>query len=275
MLLFSLITYAFSYNIISNLCINNLNDLNNYNKIKINLLDNNNETNNELYDSMNKRINEEISKKITNRINQETNKNFNKIINNDIDKEFNKFIDEKIENSGYSFDKFMQNVNNLSFKDLKLLNSIAISEWAKNWIYEMTHEPSYYPTFMYQDMFRIRDFANENNSKRYFYIGYFPDDINLKRGPYYIGAFELNVKKKEFITYLIIQNPFYNIEIITDNKNDDDNDNIYNNDESYEKIIKFKKELINMSKMAGVSLVFNDLNNDKDLRYYYSWLYEN
>ena len=162
---------------------------------------------------------------------------------------FSKFIKEDSKNS----EEFEP-----SSKDLKLLSSFSTVEWMKTWIYEMIHVPDYFPTFMYQDMFRMREFGQKNNSKHYFYIGYFPKDVDLKHGPYYIGAFKLVPSMREFRTYIIIQNPYYCVEKIYDNK----------------KIIDFKKELFAMCKDSMVFFKFSNLKDTSDQRYFYSWLYE-
>lgn len=143
-------------------------------------------------------------------------------------------------------------------KDLKILSSFSSIEWTRTWMYEMLHVPDYFPTFMFQDMFLLRDFGQKNNSKNYFFIGYYPSDINLKNGPYYIGAFELVPKMREFRTHIIVQNPYYCVE------------NIY--DEN--KIKNFKKELMAMCNDATVFFKFSNLQNTSEQRYYYSWLYE-
>ena len=143
-------------------------------------------------------------------------------------------------------------------KDLKLLSSFSAIEWSRTWIYEMLHVPDFFPTFMFQDMFLLRDFGQKNNSKNYFYIGYYPSDINLKHGPYYIGAFELVPKMREFRTHILVQNPYYCTE------------NVY--DENRMK--NFKKELIAMCNDATVFFKFSNLQNTSEQRYYYSWLYE-
>ena len=145
-----------------------------------------------------------------------------------------------------------------SSKDLKLLSSFSTMEWAKTWLYEMVHVPDYFPTFMYQDMFRMREFGQKNNTKNFFYIGYFPKDVDLSKGPYYIGAFELVPPMREFRTYIIIQNPYYCIENIYDNK----------------KIKDFKKELMTMCNDSMVFFKFSNLKDTNDQRYFYSWLYE-
>ena len=53
-------------------------------------------------------------------------------------------------------------------KDLELLNNIATIEWAKNWIHDMVSYGDSFPKFMYQDMFKMRDFSQKNNTKNYF-----------------------------------------------------------------------------------------------------------
>lgn len=163
--------------------------------------------------------------------------------------EKNEFLKKKVE----KYENFEP-----TSKDLKLLTSFSAAEWCKTWIYEMVHVPDYFPTFMFQDMFRLRDFSQKNNTKHYFYIGYYPRDSNLKKGPYYIGAFELKPDIREFHTHIIIQNPFYCV------------DNNY--DEN--RIKNFKKELINMTNDAFVFFKFNNLKDNSDVRYYYSWCYD-
>lgn len=143
-------------------------------------------------------------------------------------------------------------------KDLKLLNNVATIEWAKNWIDDMVGYSNSFPRFMYQDMFLMRDFARENETKKYFYIGYFPSDTRLMHGPYYIGSFELIPEMREFQTHLIIQNPNYMMEDELDTH----------------RIVYFKKELVKMTKDAMVFFKFSNLKNSSNERYYYSWLYE-
>lgn len=147
---------------------------------------------------------------------------------------------------------------NPTSKDLILLNNVQTIEWSKNWIHNMVCYTNSFPKFMYQDMFLMRDFARENYTNKYFYIGYFPSDIRLMHGPYYIGSFELIPQDREFQAHLIIQNPNY---IIEDELNTS-------------RIYSFKQELINMANDALVFFKFSNLKNSSDGRYYYSWLYE-
>jgi hypothetical protein len=143
-------------------------------------------------------------------------------------------------------------------KDLKMLTPESVIEWAKTWTYEMVHIPNQFPTFMFQDMFKMRDFANINSSQIYFYIGFFPKKVDLKQGPYFIGAFELVPIKREFLTRAIIQNPYY-----------------YNTNYDKTKLVDFKKELLALCRDADVFFKFSNLKNGKNERYYYSWLYDN
>lgn len=163
-----------------------------------------------------------------------------------------------LKKSDKNYEKYKEHEIMPTSKDLKLLTSFSTIEWAKTWIYEMIHVPDFFPTFMYQDMFKIRDFGQKNTTKEFFYIGYFPDDVNLRKGPYYIGAFELIPKTREFKTHIIIQNPTYCI--------------VNNYDEN--KIKNFKKELMALCNDSMVFFKFSNLKDSNDQRYYYSWLYE-
>ena len=113
--------------------------------------------------------------------------------------------------------KKFENINPKS-KDLKLLNSIITLEWSKNWVYDMISYNTNFGTYTYKDIFLMRDFADEHTENTFFYIGYFPSDMVLRQGPFYIGAFELVPTKREFQTHLIIQNPNYMVENDYDEK---------------------------------------------------------
>ena len=147
---------------------------------------------------------------------------------------------------------------NLNSKNLKLLTSFSAIQWARTWIYDMVYINENFPAFMYQDMYKMCDFGSANVSKRFFYIGYYPPKIDQRKGPYYIGAFEVNPQQREFITHIIIQNPYYSV------------DNSY----SKEDILFFKKELQALCVEATVFFKFSNLKNTSFERYYYSWLYE-
>ena len=189
--------------------------------------------------------------------------NMNKEVNEeeiDIFPSFYDFLRERELKEIKKKDNYLNSNKNIepSSKDLKILSSMSAVEWTRTWVYEMIHVPDFFPTFMFHDMFRMRDFAQKNNSKHYFYIGYYPSDSNLKKGPYYIGAFELIPPMREFRTYLIIQNPYYCAETNYDDM----------------KIKNFKKELLAMTNDACVFFKFDNLRDTSDQRYFYSWCYE-
>ena len=168
---------------------------------------------------------------------------------------FNKFLENRKTDEGETdVNKKIKTTCN----DLDLIDPFIAIEWAKTWIYEMVHIPDFFPTFMFHDMYRMRDFAHANITKDYFYIGYFPKDTNLKTGPYYIGAFKLIPSKKELRTYILIQNPYF----FMDDTYDDT------------KIINFKNELKALAYESGVLFKFDNLKDSLDTRYYYSWLFE-
>ena len=148
--------------------------------------------------------------------------------------------------------------NKLNSKHLKLLTAFSAIQWARTWIYEMVHINEFFPTFMYQDMYKMCDYGSVNVSKRYFYIGYYPPLIDQRKGPYYIGAFEVNPQEREFVTRIIIQNPYFSL----------------NNDYAKEHIINYKKELQALCVEATVFFKYASLKNTSFERYYYSWLYE-
>jgi hypothetical protein len=148
--------------------------------------------------------------------------------------------------------------NKLNSKHLKLLTAFSAIQWARTWIYEMVHINEFFPTFMYQDMYKMCDYGSVNVSKRYFYIGYYPPLLDQRKGPYYIGAFEINPPEREFSARIIIQNPYYSV----------------NNDYAKEHIINYKKELEALCVEATVFFKYASLKNTSFERYYYSWLYE-
>ena len=140
-------------------------------------------------------------------------------------------------------------------KDLIMITALSCIEWSKVWTYYMIHLPDCFPTFMYNDMAIMRDFARKNNSKQYLFIGYYPKTVDSKKGPFYIGAFEINPKKHELIAHIIIQNPIHVI------------------DNNYDKeiITNFKIELEALSNDASVVFKFENLKSGGFERYYYSW----
>jgi len=197
---------------------------------------------------------------------EETNNKKNNIDENYVENYITNFVDNYYKNNSQtethklltSYSSYEKYIRESTSKDLKLLTSEASIEWAKTWTYEMIHQPNHFPTFMFQDMFKMRDFGSVNSSRTYFYIGFFPKTVNLKHGPYYVGAFELQPGKRHFITHAIIQNPYY-----------------YSNDNfDTTKFVEFKRELLVLCRDASVFLQFSNLKNTKDERYYFSWLYD-
>jgi len=188
--------------------------------------------------------------------NYEENLNNNNITQNETQNEMqNITLTHKYLTTYNSYEKYIKPP--LS-KDLKMLTPETSREWAKTWTFEMINDPNQFPTFMFHDMFKMRDFCTINCSRNYFYIGYFPKNVDLKQGPYFIGAFELRPHSREFLTHAIIQNPYY-----------------YNIDYDKTKFVDFKKELLALCRDADVFLKFSNLKNGKNERYYYGWLYDN
>ena len=197
---------------------------------------------------------------------QETNNKKNNIDENYVENYITNFVDNYYKNNSQtethklltSYSSYEKYIRESTSKDLKLLTSEASIEWAKTWTLDMIHQPNHFPTFMFQDMFKMREFGSINSSRTYFYIGFFPKTLNLKHGPYYVGAFELQPGKRHFITHAIIQNPYY----------------YSNNNFDTTKFVEFKRELLALCRDASVFLQFSNLKNTKDERYYFSWLYD-
>jgi hypothetical protein len=199
-------------------------------------------------------------------VNVEKNHKKNDVDENYVENYITKFVDNYYKNNSQTethkllttYNSYEKYIREPTSKDLKLLTPESSVEWAKTWSYEMIHQPNHFPTFMFQDMFKMRDFGSINSSRAYFYIGFFPKTVNLKHGPYYIGAFELEPGKRHFITHTIIQNPYY----------------YTNNNFDTTKFVEFKRELLALCRDASVFLQFSNLKNTKDERYYFSWLYD-
>jgi hypothetical protein len=229
--------------------------------------DNDNDNDNDTY-SNSKSFYEFIKQRnITlNVIIEETNNKKNNIDENYVENYITNFVDNYYKNNSQtethklltSYSSYEKYIRESTSKDLKLLTSEASIEWAKTWTLDMIHQPNHFPTFMFQDMFKMREFGSINSSRTYFYIGFFPKTLNLKHGPYYVGAFELQPGKRHFITHAIIQNPYY----------------YSNNNFDTTKFVEFKRELLALCRDASVFLQFSNLKNTKDERYYFSWLYD-
>ena len=224
---------------------------------------NNNSNSNSFYEFIKQRnitLNSDENKVDENKVDE------NKVDENYVENYITKFVDNYYKNNNLtethnllrSYNSYEKYIREPTSKDLKLLTPESSIEWAKTWSYEMIHQPNHFPTFMFQDMFKMRDFGSINCSQKYFYIGFFPKTVSLKNGPYFIGAFELQPHKRQFITHAIIQNPFY-----YSNTNFDST-----------KFVEFKRELQALCRDASVFLQFSNLKQTKDERYYFSWLYD-
>ena len=100
----------------------------------------------------------------------------------------------------------------------------------------------------------MRTLSSAYTSPTYFYLGFYPDGVNCKNGPKYLGLFELQTTKRIFNTKYIVENPYY-----------------VNGDS---KLLEFKKSLIYLTDTAFVFLNYKELNRPEQLRYYMSWNYD-
>jgi hypothetical protein len=145
-------------------------------------------------------------------------------------------------------------------EDLQMLNNDDAIRWSSEWVYDMIHIDMHFSKFMYIDMYNMRDYAIENATSNYYYVGYYPPDVDTrKHGPYYIIALELKADRSELYASSITQNPNYMMD-------DDDTDVSY--------ITEFKTVIKNMAEEAMVFLKIENLKGGSNARYYFSWLYE-
>lgn len=189
-------------------------------------------------------------------------------INENITKNKGEFVYFDKENNNWVLDlNYINDENDIKLlpikkfnnkNNLQMLTNVNTIELTKKWIHDMVLYEIRFPTFMYQDMFVMRDFAIQHTSNLYFYIGYFPSDIKLFSGPYYIGVFELIPTERSFSAHMIVQNPNY----------------IMEDDYADKRLISFKNDLENMCKDATVFFKFNNLKNKSNDRYHLTWLYE-
>ena len=180
---------------------------------------------------------------------------------------FNEFLQKKREEQAY---QMLQEFNKADEKadaieqmgedtNLQILTNGGAIAYSKKWIYDMIKFSWDYPKFMYIDMYNMRDFALENKTKNYLYLGYYPPDMETgKHGPYYVVALEVVAAKKELHVCNIIQNPNYMIE----------------NEKDTHRIMEFKKEISDMAANSYVFLKIERLKKSSNERYYFSWLYE-
>ena len=180
---------------------------------------------------------------------------------------FNEFLQKKREEQAY---QMLQEFNKADEKadaieqmgedtNLQILTNGGAIAYSKKWIYDMIKFSWGYPKFMYIDMYNMRDFALENKTKNYLYLGYYPPDMETgKHGPYYVVALEVVAAKKELHVCNIIQNPNYMIE----------------NEKDTHRIMEFKQEISDMAANSYVFLKIERLKKSSNERYYFSWLYE-
>ena len=204
--------------------------------------------------------------------NNNYNNNYNNIYNNKLNfcmtleeefeerkkKYFNDIANEKLNNNINKNNKKNIDIDdsleiNFNLNQLVLLDNIKTIEYSKKWIRDMVINGINFPQYMYKDMYIMREYSENNKSLLDFYIGYYPfanKDIN---DPIYIGYFSVNPFKRLFSCKSIIQNPNYN-------------DNV-----SY--LINFKNNIEKVSRDAKCKLIFEDLKNLENKRYWMSWFY--
>lgn len=173
-------------------------------------------------------------------------------------KYFNDIANDKINNSiNNQKNKNNQEDNleiNFNVNQLTLLDNQKTIDYTKKWIKDMIIINGIkFPQYMYKDMYIMREFSENNKSLLDFYIGYYPFSNKDSHDPIYIGYFSVNPFKRLFCCKSIIQNPNYN------------------DNESY--IIHFKYNIEKVSKDTNCKLIFEDLKNLENKRYWMSWFY--
>jgi hypothetical protein len=139
--------------------------------------------------------------------------------------------------------------------ELKLLTHLNAGSWTYNWLmYISSQYTEDFDEHYYMDFFNMRTLSSAYTSPTYFYLGFYPDGVNCKNGPKYLGLFELQTTKRIFNTKYIVENPYYV-----------DGDS---------KLLEFKKSLIHLTDTAFVFLNYKELNRPEQLRYYMSWNYD-
>ncbi len=138
---------------------------------------------------------------------------------------------------------------------LKILTHLNAASWAQNWLMYISAEDS--PVFdehYYMDYFNMRGLCNIYTNTNFFYMGYYPENINCNEGPMYISLFELLPAKRIFNCKIIMENPRYL---------------------EYNSTLKdFKTEIKRLTDTAYVFFQYTDLNTPGQLRYYLEWNYE-
>tara|TARA_B100000085_G_C18496365_1_gene493498 strand:- start:155 stop:559 length:405 start_codon:yes stop_codon:yes gene_type:complete len=129
------------------------------------------------------------------------------------------------------------------------------ASWSYNWLmYISADDTPEFDEHYYMDYFNMRGACNMYTNSKFFYLGYFPDNIRCNEGPMYIALFELMYSKRIFNCKIIIENPHYL---------------------DYDSTLKqFKEEIIYLTDSANVFLKYKDLKREGQLRYYLDWNYE-
>tara|TARA_Y100000992_G_C21211537_1_gene465712 strand:+ start:216 stop:794 length:579 start_codon:yes stop_codon:yes gene_type:complete len=139
---------------------------------------------------------------------------------------------------------------------LKLLTHLNAGSWSYNWLMYISSEDT--PDFdehYYMDYFNMRGMSNVYTNNKFFYLGFYPDNVNCNEGPMYIALFELMYSKRIFNCKIIIQNPHYIM---------------YNSS-----LKEFKQEIKQLTDSAYVFFKYSELNRPEQIRYYLDWNYEN
>lgn len=181
-------------------------------------------------------------------------KNIN-LKNNNIKLNLDNNFTNYINNRDKKDKELLKNVN----KELKLLNNITTIYWGNKWLYDMFNELSIeFPTFMYGDIFIMREYCKNNFDINDLYIGYYPKDENSRYGPHYICAFKIIKHKRMISAKMIIKNPNY----------------YYLEEKENQKIfLNFKHIISNLSLNLYCQFNFNDLKNNTNKRYWMTWYY--
>ena len=254
-MLINIIFYLFFINDLNGYCINKCNFILNNKKYigyKSKILMNSNDMNND--DNVFPSFNDFIEKRKQNEIEEQA--------------EYEKLFDYYFKRRKYkNLNKYSEGINKERYenikptcKDIEMLNRDITLNWCNIFITTMVHLDKNFPQILYQDIFEMRDFCNNNNNKNndhIFYIGYFPSNQNTRDGPYFIAGVKLYPEERCMKVKNIIQNPNY-----LDLANDINH------------ILNFKHELMALANDSCIFFKFDNLANLMNKCYYYSWLYE-
>ncbi len=261
-MLINIIFYLFLINNIYGYCINNCNFILNNNKYigyksKI-IMTNNDDNNDNNYDNNDNNDNNDdnefpsfndfIKKRKKNEIDQQV----------EYEKLFDYYLKKRKYKNSEGINKERYDNIKPTCKDIEMFNGDTTLNWCDIFITVMIHLDKNFPQILYQDIFDMRDFCNNNKDNDYiFYIAYFPSNQNTRDGPYFIASIKLYPKERCIQVKNIMQNPNY-LDL--------------NNDINH--ILNFKHELIALANDSCIFFKFDNLKNSKNKCYYYSWLYE-